>query len=67
MHALGFYHEHQRPDRDDFIKVDLSSLKSGFRSVVERDVRIISSRFWKSQSSDEYDFKSIMHYNSDLK
>ena len=26
MHALGFYHEHQRPDRDDFVKVDKAQM-----------------------------------------
>ena len=66
MHALGFYHEHQRPDRDNFLKVDWSSVKSGTRKSVERQIKIIPDRFWKIKSSDDYDFKSIMHYNSDL-
>ena len=66
LHALGFYHEHQRPDRDNFLKVDWSSVKSGTRKSVEHQIKIIPDRFWKIKSSDEYDYKSIMHYNSDL-
>ena len=66
MHALGFYHEHQRPDRDDFLKVDWSKIKSDTRKAAERQIKIIPSRFWKIKSTDDYDFESIMHYNSDL-
>ena len=28
MHALGFYHEHQRPDRDNFVHVDETKMTS---------------------------------------
>ena len=66
MHALGFYHEHQRPDRDDFLKVDWSKIKSDTRKLYERQTKIIPSQFWKIKSSDTFDYKSIMHYNSDL-
>ena len=28
MHALGFYHEHQRPDRDNFVHFDQTKIIS---------------------------------------
>lgn len=27
MHVLGFYHEHQRPDRDEYVSVDLDNVE----------------------------------------
>ena len=66
MHALGLYHEHQRPDRDGFLKIDWSKIKSDTRKYVEGQIKKMPSRFWEVKSSDDYDYKSIMHYNSDL-
>ncbi|MEZ6317506.1 MAG: M12 family metallopeptidase [Phycisphaerales bacterium] len=55
MHALGFYHEHQRFDRDDYIEV--------FEENIEpRQL----GQFTKPASDDGdtgyYDYESIMHY-----
>ena len=54
LHKAGFYHEQNRPDRDDFITVNFDNLEN----------------VWKSQfrsqggeaASGTYDFASIMHY-----
>ena len=29
MHALGFYHEQSRYDRDQYVSIDYSNIKSG--------------------------------------
>ena len=31
MHALGFQHEHQRPDRDDYIEVLTENVQFDYR------------------------------------
>ncbi|EFP04866.1 hypothetical protein CRE_29909 [Caenorhabditis remanei] len=57
MHAIGFEHEHQRPDRDSFIRVDYSNVIPGqminFDKLQQNQVEF----------PDSYDYKSIMHYD----
>ncbi|XP_074657985.1 uncharacterized protein LOC141910975 [Tubulanus polymorphus] len=57
MHALGFFHEQSRPDRDSNVKILWENIQDG------RD-----NNFRKSSSSDAqnliYDFGSVMHYSS---
>ncbi|GGD53368.1 hypothetical protein GCM10011514_16860 [Emticicia aquatilis] len=54
LHALGFYHEHQRPDRDEYIRVVKSNIKR------LDDFQILNSEI--VETIGEYDFSSIMHY-----
>ncbi|ODN00313.1 Zinc metalloproteinase nas-7 [Orchesella cincta] len=59
IHALGFHHEQCRPDRDDFVTVQLQNVQPG-----------LEHNFKKYSSSEvstfgvAYDQKSIMHYSS---
>ena len=59
-HAVGFYHEHNRPDRDEHIEVRFNNVVSG-----------LSSAFNKARPGSTkllgygYDYASIMHYSAD--
>jgi hypothetical protein len=57
LHALGFWHEQSRPDRDNFVKINLQNVIAG-----------MAYNFDKYDSSEvdtlgmPYDYDSIMHY-----
>ena len=55
LHALGFWHEHSRPDRDAHVHIEWDNIVDGaernFNKAVDVDVL-----------GTEYDFGSIMHY-----
>jgi len=53
MHALGFDHEHQRPDRDQFIRVSKPELNDP-TMIKKRNTRMLGN----------YDLDSVMHYDS---
>lgn len=55
-HALGMYHEHQRPDRNNFVTVLLQNVKKG----KERNFTLL--RRSSIVLIGKYDFRSIMHY-----
>jgi hypothetical protein len=56
-HVLGFFHEHQRWDRDQFITVHYENIKAGRA----HDYDWIARTNWLVTSLP-YDYKSIMHY-----
>jgi len=62
LHTLGFYHEHQRPDRDQHIKVNWTEISQ----KVESQFLKMEQRFLNSTASflTKYDSHSIMHYDS---
>ena len=56
-HALGFIHEHQRPNRDDYLFIDTSNVAA---DVMGNFTKITSL----SDREGSYDFLSIMHYRN---
>jgi len=59
MHALGFEHEHQRPDRDDFVEVTgTSCYNSDFGPSYEK----MDQDKFDDKVDYGYDYCSIMHY-----
>ncbi|KAI8515247.1 hypothetical protein Bbelb_078380, partial [Branchiostoma belcheri] len=58
-HLIGFWHEHSRPDRDEFVDILYENVKDGERHNFEK--------LWKTQINSlgqRYDYMSIMHYGS---
>ncbi|XP_058456732.1 hatching enzyme 1.2-like [Malaya genurostris] len=64
MHALGFYHEFVRPDRDQYITINRSALLPELQSD-----EIYNNNFAKLQPEDgqtyniPYNYGSVMHYS----
>jgi hypothetical protein len=58
-HVLGFHHEHQRWDRDQYVTIHYEHIKPGR----QHDYDWIPKTNW-IVSSTAYDYKSIMHYRT---
>lgn len=54
-HAAGFWHEQSRPDRNNYVKIQMSNVYSGY----EHNFAIRST----ASTVGTYDFASIMHYD----
>lgn len=58
-HALGFWHEQSRPDRDRYVTINWSNIQRGMAYNFHKyDTNRIDSR------DISYDYDSIMHYSS---
>ena len=57
MHTLGIAHEHQRPDRDEYIKVNYWAMDSVYKSQYGKCSSCLTF-------NTSYDPFSIMHYAS---
>ncbi|XP_078586589.1 blastula protease 10-like isoform X1 [Branchiostoma floridae x Branchiostoma japonicum] len=57
-HAIGFFHEHARPDRDDHVTIEWDNIRWG-------RYRHFSKFYWNMIETYDipYDYLSIMHYS----
>ena len=60
IHALGFAHEHNRPDRDDYITIKWDNIQPGNTKRNFKNFKKMKSS-WLTWDLP-YDGKSIMHY-----
>jgi hypothetical protein len=56
-HAFGFIHEHQRPDRDSYVTLDTSNIRSNAMGNFNRITSLVDRQ-------TAYDFGSVMHYTA---
>ncbi|CAN9507583.1 unnamed protein product [Ophioblennius macclurei] len=57
LHALGFYHEQSRTDRDDYVDIWLDQVEPG----LEHNFNKYDDDFITDQNT-AYDYESVMHY-----
>lgn len=57
MHALGFWHEQSRSDRDDYIKINYENVAEDYKSQFNK-------REGLDNFEQRYDYDSVMHYYS---
>ena len=58
-HVIGLMHEHQRPDRDNYITINYENILEKFHDQFYK----MSSNYWKyDYKKYPYDYNSIMHY-----
>jgi hypothetical protein len=58
MHALGFVHEQNRADRDDFISVTYDNIEDEFRYNFEK----LPEAYMKVSKQAPFDYQSLMIY-----
>ncbi len=54
-HALGFWHEQNRPDRDSFVRISYENIQDGMADQFDK--------YTGKYFSTPYDYNSIMHYD----
>ena len=57
MHALGFHHEQERADRDNYVFIDFKKLPG----QQDQYIKVMDG----SAYTTPYDYQSIMHYSED--
>lgn len=58
IHALGFWHEQSRPDRDQYVRIL-------YQNIIPGQEYNFNKQSWSSaqQLNTAYDYDSIMHYD----
>ena len=56
MHAVGFFHEQSRPDRDEHVTINLENVEKGMED------NFMKYALNEANMVGEYDMCSIMHY-----
>ncbi|KAM3723215.1 Zinc metalloproteinase nas-7 [Dirofilaria immitis] len=59
MHVVGFYHEHERWDRDDYINIFWKNID---RTAIDQFGKVDLTK--TSYYGQPYDYRSILHYDS---
>lgn len=59
MHAVGFMHEQNRPDRDDWVAIKYDNIRPGVESNFHK-----LSKHHVTTFQVPYDYNSVMHYNA---
>lgn len=57
LHALGFFHEHSRPDRDEYVDIKWDNILDGAAKNFELKSATVADTL-----GQEYDYQSVMHY-----
>jgi len=62
MHILGFYHEQQRDDRDQYVNVLYNNINPAFQQVSYE--KKSTAQGMANNLGTPYDYNSIMHYHA---
>ncbi|MFH1417357.1 MAG: M12 family metallopeptidase, partial [Planctomycetota bacterium] len=57
-HALGYWHEHSRSDRDSFVQINWGNIQAG------KENNFDLQNAWNDADVGSYDFDSVMHYSA---
>ncbi|XP_064457663.1 astacin-like metalloprotease toxin 5 [Ornithodoros turicata] len=57
MHALGFFHEHCRPDRDEHVDIMWDNIQDGGAQNFKLEAETVAETY-----GQPYDYESVMHY-----